>query len=628
MPEMQVHQRSWETRAKAKVAETNSKIPNEWRLNQPSLDQAKQMKKLSGPFIESFLNDEELFIIRNDSTLLVEKVKTGEYTALQVAQAFCKTAAIAHQINNCLHEIFFEQALYRTKELDEYYKLHGSTMGPLHGLPISLKDQYHVKDTDTTMGYVGWIGNYEGDKNPEKVHKVESQIIEELLSLGAVLYCKVILTSHSILKTSLPQTLLFGETANNLIGRTLNPVNQLLSCGGSSGGEAALQALRGSTVGLGTDIGGSVRIPAAFCGIFSLKPTPGRLSYRNVANTVRRTIPFFSVLNKAVSLFSMLLQNPGQNTYPSTVGVLGTSLDALKLVVTSILSTQPWLRDPWVINIPWRQDIVDSTLARASSDGSANKQVPLKLGVFWTDHVVGPQPPILRGLRTVSKTLEKAGHKIVDWNPPSQSTAKRVHLAFLKADGAHDIHKQLDLSGEPLIPQLREAFRLRDPIPLLAYQDLTIQGRLYEAAYSDYWNSTVTQDGQVVDAVIMPVAPHAAVIPGKYYHTAYTECINLLNYSVCVIPVSTANKDIDVIDKGYRPLNENDRKNWEACKSRFEKAGCLKLRPLTYPASKDDPDIYDGAPIGVQIVARKHEEEKIWAIAKIVTAALKTAGVR
>lgn len=95
---MQVHQRSWETKAKAKVAETNSKIPNEWRLSQSSLDQAKQMKKLSGPFIESFLNDEELVIIRNDSTLLVERVKTGGYTALQVAQAFCKTAAIAHQI--------------------------------------------------------------------------------------------------------------------------------------------------------------------------------------------------------------------------------------------------------------------------------------------------------------------------------------------------------------------------------------------------------------------------------------------------------------------------------------------------------------------------------------------------
>lgn len=89
---------SWEAKAKAKVAETNSKIPHEWRLSQPSLDKAKQIKKLSGAFIESFLSDEELSITRDDSTLLVAKVKTGEYTALQVAQAFCKTAAVAHQI--------------------------------------------------------------------------------------------------------------------------------------------------------------------------------------------------------------------------------------------------------------------------------------------------------------------------------------------------------------------------------------------------------------------------------------------------------------------------------------------------------------------------------------------------
>lgn len=100
LPEMDVHQDSWEAKAKAKVVETMSKIPDEWRLNQSGLDKAKQIKKLSGPFIESFLNDEELSVIRNDSTLLVEKVKAGEYTALQVAQAFCKTAAVAHQIVN------------------------------------------------------------------------------------------------------------------------------------------------------------------------------------------------------------------------------------------------------------------------------------------------------------------------------------------------------------------------------------------------------------------------------------------------------------------------------------------------------------------------------------------------
>lgn len=92
--------------------------------------------------------------------------------------------------------------------------------------------------------------------------------------------------------------------------------------------------------------------------------------------------------------------------------MLGTSLDALKLVIASVLSTKPWLRDPWVTNMPWRQEIVDSTLARASADGSAHKQVSFKFGMFWTDQVVGPQPPIVRGLRTVSETLEKAGHKV------------------------------------------------------------------------------------------------------------------------------------------------------------------------------------------------------------------------
>lgn len=128
-----------------------------------------------------------------------------------------------------MHEIFFSQAIERAEELDEYYKANGKTVGLLHGLPISLKDQFHVKGNDTTMGYIGWIDTYEGRTDKALVHRVDSQLVSELLSLGAVLYCK----------TSLPQTLLLGETVNNLIGQMLNPHNQNLSCGGSSGGEAA-----------------------------------------------------------------------------------------------------------------------------------------------------------------------------------------------------------------------------------------------------------------------------------------------------------------------------------------------------------------------------------------------------
>ena len=85
----------------------------------------------------------------------------------------------------------FDKAFHTAQELDKNLKGTGSVKGPLHGLPISLKDLFHVEGYDTTIDYVGWVGTYEGDKNSTKVHKVNSQVVEKLLSLGAVLYCKV-----------------------------------------------------------------------------------------------------------------------------------------------------------------------------------------------------------------------------------------------------------------------------------------------------------------------------------------------------------------------------------------------------------------------------------------------------
>lgn len=67
------------------------------------------------------------------------------------------------------------------------------------------------------------------------------------------------------------------------------------------------------------------------------------------------------------------------------------------------------------------------------------------------------------------------------------------------ADGGYDIHQQLDLSGEPLIPDLQATFKLTGPLPVPVYQRLTVEGRDYEASYSDYWNSTSDSDGTWVN---------------------------------------------------------------------------------------------------------------------------------
>ena len=91
---------------------------------------------------------------------------------------------------------------------------------------------------------------------------------------------------------------------------------------------------------------------------------------------------------------------------------MGTTIDAVGLVMCSILSTQPWLRDPVVVKMPWDFDMQDWILGRAKADGSANQYLPLKFGVFWTDGVVAPQPPIKRALQLLHDLLKSRGHKV------------------------------------------------------------------------------------------------------------------------------------------------------------------------------------------------------------------------
>jgi amidase len=148
-----------------------------------------------------------------------------------------------------LHEIFFEEAIANAKLLDARFVAEKGPIGPLHGLPMSFKDQFHVQGVETTMGYVGWIGTFEGEKGTGKEKMVDSELVREVKILGAIPFCK----------TSLPHTVMSMETWNNIVGFTYNPNNRLMSCGGSSGGEGALIAMRGSPLGVGTDIGGSIR---------------------------------------------------------------------------------------------------------------------------------------------------------------------------------------------------------------------------------------------------------------------------------------------------------------------------------------------------------------------------------
>jgi amidase len=151
--------------------------------------------------------------------------------------------------------VMFEQAYARAAILDAYFRNTGTLMGPLHGLPISIKDMIFIRDTHTTLGLTSHLSH--------PVASRHSALVAALEHLGAVV---------PYVKTNVPQLLLSFECNNAVFGRTSNPYNPAYTSGGSSGGEGALIAMRGSAFGIGTDIGGSLRIPAGYCGIYSLKP--------------------------------------------------------------------------------------------------------------------------------------------------------------------------------------------------------------------------------------------------------------------------------------------------------------------------------------------------------------------
>ncbi|KAJ5029032.1 amidase signature domain-containing protein [Bipolaris maydis] len=191
----------WQETALAKKQGELDKIPKEWRLSKDTLVEAKTRKVIAGSFIESLLDEKTLSITRMDPTEIVESTGNGSMPAYDVVEAFCKRAAYGHQMSLNLLEVGFSVALERARELDAYYKQHGKPVGPLHGLPITLKDHFHVKGMETCFAYVGWVGTFEGQIGTGKERVFRSELIEELVSLGAVVIGKVIIARDIVVAT-------------------------------------------------------------------------------------------------------------------------------------------------------------------------------------------------------------------------------------------------------------------------------------------------------------------------------------------------------------------------------------------------------------------------------------------
>jgi amidase len=141
---------SYLDRCAQKRADQSALIPVEWRLSPiPSIESEPNAL----PILRKLLSQQELALTEEtDIGVLLRKLSSGELSSLDLTRAFAKRAALAHQLTTCCTEIFFEEAFSVAQELDDYLATTGKTVGPLHGLPVSIKDLFSVKGVDTSIG--------------------------------------------------------------------------------------------------------------------------------------------------------------------------------------------------------------------------------------------------------------------------------------------------------------------------------------------------------------------------------------------------------------------------------------------------------------------------------------------
>ncbi|KAJ5280799.1 general amidase-B [Penicillium angulare] len=491
----------WQELVAQKRDECQQKIPQEWIVPTEFLNATPHPLEYDIPRRCGLLSDLELDITENYSAAqLLTKLAVGDVSSLDVTTAFCKRAAIAQQLISCLTETCFPQALERARFLDEYLKRERKPIGPLHGLPISLKDSFCIKGLQATVGYVSFLSN-----EPETQ---ESALVTMLLQLGAVLY----------VKTNIPQTMMTGDSENNIFGRTLNPHNTALTAGGSSGGEGALVGFRGSILGVGTDIAGSIRIPALCCGLYGFKPTT-------------RRIPFGGQVSGA---------SEGLPGLVPAAGPLGHSIEDIQLFMKTVVKDgQAWEYDHTAIGAPW----IDDSHSTNARNGSLN------IGILPEDKQFPLHPPVKRALDSAIQKLARAGHRIIKLDNQNEnlSVAYASRLAFqffiYAPSGDH-----IAASGEPLV---KSVARWDSPMftgPFPVDQELgpfeKIQ-KLHEARQlvSDSWRQVWVD--QQLDVILAPGSQNTAVAHDTYGWPPYTVIWNLLDYPACVIPFEKSSKELD-----------------------------------------------------------------------------------
>ncbi|GAB1267580.1 amidase [Aurantivibrio infirmus] len=253
-------------------------------------------------------------LIYQSAESLAKLIRSKAISSRELLQVFLNQIENVNPKLNAIVTLDIECAFRRADELDKL-AAKNSFIGQLHGLPITVKDTLQTKNVRTTAGSLHLTDNYP---------KQNAQVVQRLLDEGAILFGK----------SNTPEFAADLQTTNKVFGRTNNPWDLSRTPGGSSGGSAAVVAAGMAAFDIGSDIGGSLRTPAHFCGVYTLKPSYG-------------IVPSDGLISG--------LQTPAIPRDISCIGPLTRSASDLALL-TSILAAPSYAQErAWQLNLPKTQ---------------------------------------------------------------------------------------------------------------------------------------------------------------------------------------------------------------------------------------------------------------------------------
>lgn len=181
---------SWKETAHKKQKSLLAKVPEQWLLPEalcaaPTTPDDPYLNVTTDDFMtKAGLSPRELALTANTSIPgILAGYESHEVSAEELVTAFCHRAAINHQTTESLAEIRFAEAIAEAKVQDEYLRTHKKLIGPLHGIPVSLKGQYRVEGLESAIGFIGWLGKIETAKS-------ESLVTKQIRELGGIIIAK------------------------------------------------------------------------------------------------------------------------------------------------------------------------------------------------------------------------------------------------------------------------------------------------------------------------------------------------------------------------------------------------------------------------------------------------------